>query len=166
MGCADGGSLDCPVYARYTNPRFAFSVDVPTFFAKRGADADGRGQPFEYGSKARLRAWAMYDNPPMTVEQLYGDWTRRDRVTFETLAMNTWVVRGVEPGRLYYSRSILADGIITTVEVHYDPALSDALEPVIARVGASLMTLPGEGVRSRTSRQDARDAASEAAPHP
>lgn len=147
--CAEAGTLECPVFERYVNHRFAFSVDVPTFFVKKPGDADGRGQAFEYGSKARIRAWAMYDNPPMTVEQLYGDWTRRDAISFKMLAMNTWVVRGKEQGRLYYSRSILEDGIISTLEIAYDPELGEALEPVIARMGTSLMTLQGLGVRAK-----------------
>jgi hypothetical protein len=147
VACADAGSLTCPTYERYVNRRFAFSVDIPTFFVKKGADADGRGQPFEFGTKARIRAWAMYDQPPMTIEQLYGDWTRRDNVTFKTLVGNTWIVRGRERGRLFYSRSILQDGIIATIEISYDPALADELEPVVARMGASLMTIPGEGLR-------------------
>lgn len=148
--CASPGSLECPTYDRYVNHKFGFSVDVPTFFTKKAADADGRGQPFELGSKARLRAWAMFDNPPMSVHELYGDWTRREGVTFKTLVVNTWIVRGRENGRLYYSRSILADNVIATIEVSYDPDLADAMEPVLARTGASLMTLDGEGVRAKT----------------
>jgi hypothetical protein len=70
-------------------------------------------------------------------------------VSFKTLAMNTWIVRGREGAHLYYSRSILADGIISTVEVTYPPELADAMEPVLARVGASLMTVPGEGSRHK-----------------
>lgn len=147
--CVAPGSLDCPVYAHYENRRYGFSVDVPAVFTRRPADGDGRGQPFDYaGGKARIRAWAMYDNPPMSVEQLYGDWTRRDGITFKSLAVNTWVVRGKDGGRQFYSRSILADGIITTVEVTYAPELADALEPILARMGASLMVLPGVGARA------------------
>jgi hypothetical protein len=147
--CASPGSIECPTYERYANHKFGFSVDVPTVFVKKTGDADGRGQPFEYGSKARLRAWAMYDNPPMSVQQLYGDWTRRDGVTFKTLVMNTWIVRGREGGHFYYSRSILADNIITTVEITYDPDMAETIEPILARVGPSLMTLDGDGVRAR-----------------
>ena len=146
--CTPPGSLACPVYGRYENRRYGFSVDVPSFFTRRAADGDGRGQPFDYAGKARIRAWAMYDNPPMSVEQLYGDWTRRDGVTFKSLAMNTWVVRGKDGGRLFYSRSILADGIISTVEVSYAPELADAIEPILVRLGASLMVLPGTGARA------------------
>ncbi len=146
--CASPGSVQCPVFERYQNHKFGFSVDIPSFFTRKPADADGRGQPFEYAGKARVRAWAMYDNPPMTVEQLYGDWTRRDGVTFKALAANTWVVRVREGGgRLFYSRSILADGIITTIEVSYAAELADTFEPILARMGASLMIVPGEGVR-------------------
>jgi hypothetical protein len=145
--CSSPGAPECPAYDRYVNHKYGFSVDVPTFFTKKPGDADGRGQPFEYGAKARVRAWAMFDNPPMTVQQLYGDWTRRDGITFKTLAVNTWVVRGREGARLYYTRSILADGIITTIEISYDPDLAAAFEPILARTGASLMTLPGEGIR-------------------
>jgi hypothetical protein len=147
--CADAGTPECPLYVRYVNDKFGFSVDVPSFFTRRGADADGRGQPFEYGKKAKARAWAMYNVPVMTLEQLYGDWGRRDGMTFKTIAGNTWVVRGSERGKNYYSRSILADGIITTIEVTYDPTLSDVFEPVLARMGASLMVLPDTGVRHK-----------------
>jgi hypothetical protein len=146
--CAPPGSLSCPTYERYENHKYAFSVDVPAFFTRKPSDADGRGQPFDYAGKARIRAWAMYDNPPMSVEQLYGDWTRRDGVTFKSLAVNAWVVRGKDGGRLFYSRSILADGIISTVEVTYAPELADALEPILARLGASLMVVPGVGARA------------------
>jgi hypothetical protein len=146
--CPSPGAPECPAYERYENHKYGFSVDVPTFFTRKPGDADGRGQPFEFGSRARLRAWAMFDNPPMTVRQLYGDWTRRDGITFKTLAANTWVVRGREGTRLYYTRSILADGLITTVEVSYDKDLAEAFEPILARTGASLMTLPGEGIRA------------------
>lgn len=150
--CTAPGTVECPVYERYVNHKYGFSVDVPAFFTKKPGDADGRGQPFEYGSRARIRAWAMFDNPPMTIQQLYGDWTRRDGLTFKSLAGNTWVVRGHEGGRLFYSRAMLADGIITTIDVTYDRDLADTIEPVLARLGASMMTLPGEGVRASRAR--------------
>jgi hypothetical protein len=146
--CPPPGTPECPTYQRYENRRFGFTVDLPAFFARKPADADGRGQPFEYAGKVRARAWAMFDNPPMTAEQLYSDWTRRDGVTFKALAGNTWVVRGKDGGRLYYSRSILAEGIISTIEVTYAPELADAFEPILARVGASLMVTPGTGARA------------------
>ena len=146
--CASPGSLECPDYVRYENQKFGFAVDVPTFFTRKPADGDGRGQPFELGHKARVRAWAMYDNPPMTVEQLYGDWTRREGVTFKALAGNTWIVRGKQGGHFFYSRSILADGIVATIEVSYVAELAPALERVLARMGPSLMVIPGEGVRA------------------
>ena len=146
--CAAPGTFACPVYQHYENKKYAFSVDVPAFFTPRPADGDGRGQPFVLAKQARVRAWAMYDNPPMTLEQLYGDWTRREGVTFKALSGNTWVVRGKDGPRLYYSRSILADGIICTVEVSYVPEIADAIEPLLARMGASLMVIPGAGARA------------------
>ncbi len=151
--CADdAGSPACPVYARYVNEKFSFSVDVPTFLAKKGADADGRGQPFAYiagGKRIRVRAWAMYNAPVMTVDELFGDWSRRGRVSYKAVAGNTWVVRGSENGQLFYMRSILSEGIITTIETTYDPAFADDYEPILARMGASLMTIPGKGVRPK-----------------
>jgi hypothetical protein len=153
--CGDGGTPACPVYARYVNDRFAFSVDVPTFLARKGADADGRAQSFAFTSsskKIRVRAWAMYNAPVMTVEELFGDWCRRGRVTFKSIAGNTWVVRGTENGQLFYMRSNLADGIITTIEAVYDPSYADDFEPVLSRMGSTLMTMPGQGVRAKGAR--------------
>jgi hypothetical protein len=150
--CGDAGSLACPAYVRYVNEKFAFSVDVPTFLVRRGADADGRGQPFDYragGKRISVRAWAMYNAPVMTVDQLFADWCRRGKNTFKAVAGNTWIVRGTENGRSFYMRSMLSDGIITTIEATYDPAYADDFEPVLARMGATLMPIPGHGVRAR-----------------
>jgi hypothetical protein len=150
--CADAGGPACPTYARYVNEKFAFSVDIPTFLARKGADADGRGQPFAYaakGKRIRVRAWAMYNAPVMTVEDLFGDWSRRGRVSFKAIAGNTWIVRGTENGQLFYMRSMLSDGVITTIEATYDPSFADDFEPVLARMGATLMPLPGQGVRAK-----------------
>jgi hypothetical protein len=148
--CIAPGTLECPVYERYVNHKYGFSVDVPAVFVKKAPDADGRGQPFELGSKVRIRAWAMFDNPPMTLQQLYADWTRRDGVTYKGLAKNTWAVRGRDRTRLFYTRSILADGIICTIEVSYEPEVAAVIEPVLARMGATLQPLPGEGIRGKT----------------
>ncbi len=147
--CAPDAGPSCLVYERYVNAKFAFSVDVPTFFTRKGADADGRGQPFAYGTKARARAWAMYNVPQMSLAQLYADWTRRPGVTFQALAMNTWIVRGKDEGRFYYSRSVLVDGIIATIEVSYDPSLADVFEPVLARMGPSLQVLPDQPPKAK-----------------
>jgi hypothetical protein len=147
--CPPEAGSTCPVaYQRYVNTKFAFSVDVPTFLIRKGADADGRGQPFAYGTKARARAWAMYNVPQMSLGELFGDWTRRAGITFQAQAMNTWVVRGQENGKYYYSRSILADGIITSIEITYDPSIAEAMEPVLARMGPSLQALAGQGPRA------------------
>ena len=132
------------------NHKYGFAVDVPAFLVKKPGDADGRGQTFELGSRVRVRAWAMYDNPPMTIQQLFGDWTRRDGLTFKSLTKNAWVVRGHEGQRLFYTRSILADGLISTIEVSYEPEVALAIEPILARMGATLVTLPGEGLRGKT----------------
>ena len=152
--CGDGGTPTCPVYSRYVNDRFAFSVDVPTFLARKGADADGRAQSFAYtsgGRKIRVRAWAMYNAPGMTVEEHCGDWCRRGKVSFKSIAGNTWVVRGAENGQLYNLRSNPTDGIITTIEAVYDPSFADDFEPALSRMGATLMTIPGQGVRAKAT---------------
>jgi hypothetical protein len=62
--------------------------------------------------------------------------------------MNTWVVRGKEEGRYYYSRSVLADGIIVSIEITYDPSVAEVFEPILARMGPSLQVLEGQGPRA------------------
>ena len=138
----------CPAYERYVNHKYGFSVDVPTFFVKKPGDADGRGQPFELGSRARVRAWAMFDNPPMTVSSSTPTGPAAMGSPSSRWPRTPGSLRGRGGGRLYYSRSILADGIIATIEISYDKDLEDAFEPILARSGASLMTLPGEGIRA------------------
>jgi hypothetical protein len=98
-----------------------------------------------------MRAWAMYNAPVMTVDELFGDWCRRGKVSFKSIAGNTWVVRGAENGQLYYMRSNLSDGIITTIEAVYDPSYADDFEPVLSRMGSTLMTMPRQGVRAKAA---------------
>ena len=104
--------------------------------SRRPADADGRGQPFELGSQGAHPRVGHVRQPADDREQLYGDWTRRDGITFKTLAMNTWVVRGrrgrppllhaVDPRRRHH----------LTVEVSYDREVADVDRAASSRAWA------------------------------
>ena len=83
--CSSPGSIDCPSYERYENRKFGFTVDLPTFFTRRPPDADGRGQPFEYGGKARVRAWASTNSSrPKRMPTLMILASRRRRCNLES----------------------------------------------------------------------------------
>jgi hypothetical protein len=133
-------------YVSYTNAKFGFSVDVPAFFVKGPADGDGRGQPWGWKGKATMRAWGMYNVPVMTKEALFGDWTRRSGVLTKESGDNWWVVTAKDgPTKLWYSKSYLEGGVITTAELSYDVSLKDELAPILEHIGASLK--PGSRVK-------------------
>ena len=140
----DAGDPDLPSlvqYAQLSNEKFAFTADYPTFFIPRSPDGDGRGQTFHWKTKATLRAWAMYALDSIT--SLYADWVRRPGITFKEQKDDYWIVAGTDGTELYYSRSVLADGLITTLEVHYDAALKDYFAPIQEHVTSSLKMLDG-----------------------
>ena len=129
-------------YKTYTNDKWGFAVDVPTLFSRELKSGPGSRflWPSATGTRAEMYAWgAHYVNTP--IQDLYADWTRRP-LTFKELKGNVFVVRGKEGGRLFYSRSILQDGMLTTVEIDYVPELAEWVEPVILHVNESYKFVP------------------------
>ena len=130
-----------------TNEKFGFSCEYPASLLLKPRDSDGRGQSlYSKDGKVDMRCWAMYSHQP--AKELYEDWVRRPGLTFKELTDNEWTVAGAENNQLFWSRSVLADGLITTVEVHYDKSLKDTMEPMAKHSMASLKLLP-MGVRAK-----------------
>jgi hypothetical protein len=148
----EDAGVDAGSFALLTNDHFGFSCEYPDFFLKQPADGDGRGQSlYTKDRKATMRCWAMYSHQP--AQELYDDWVRRPGLTEKRLDGNTWVVAGREDNMDFYSKSVLADGLITTVEMHWDPSLGSTYTPLAHHATDSLQLLPlGVRLKNREKR--------------
>lgn len=151
----DAGASDAVSYVLHTNEAWGFSCEVPATFQKRPADSDGRGQGFFWKNKATMRAWAAANSPRMSLKALFEDWTRRtgilekemhedpDAAGDEKGYRGWWRVVAKEPGgKIWFTKSFVADGLLTTVELTYDAAAKDEMEPIAQRVTSSLRLEP------------------------
>lgn len=136
-----------PHYPLHINTTWAFSCEIPPSFLPLPKDADGRGQTFEWKERrAKLRAWAMASKQP--ARELFGDWTRRDGLKHKRLEGNEWWVGGSDRGIRFESRSVLKDGIISTVEVHFEPKDERELAPLAEYILSTLALTQG-GLRTK-----------------
>jgi hypothetical protein len=133
-------------YATYRNPRYAFSVDVPTFFTPKPADANGAGQAYQWKTRATMRAWGAVNSSGMSAKAYYEDWIRRPGVTEKKLDGNVWSVTGKDKGRVYFSRCVLADRFLTVIDLEYEETLAAWFLPMSEHIAASFMLLD-EGAR-------------------
>ena len=144
----DAGDLPAVEYATYKNPRYAFTVDVPTFFTPKPADANGAGQAYHWKTRATMRAWGAANSSGIKPKEYYEDWVRRPGVTDKKLDGNTWFVAGKENGRIYFSRCVMEDKMLTVVDIEYEEALASFFLPIREHVATSF-TLLAEGPRKK-----------------
>jgi hypothetical protein len=124
------------VYARYGNPRFGFSVDVPTFFAASPPPTNGDGQEWTWGGRATMTASGMNAMGMTTKEGCAGDAKRKGMTAHSLTATDCWVT-GRDGGRIFWEKTQLAGDVVYSLRFDYEERLKDAFDPLVAHVNAS-----------------------------
>jgi hypothetical protein len=124
-------------YVTYANSRFAFSVDVPTFFAANPAPTNGDGLTWTWGNYAQMTAAGMNNALQMTTEELCKDYRTRPGVKSASITKKSCWVTGVDAGGIYWQRTVLAGDFLFELSIRYDERLKKRFDPLVAHVNAS-----------------------------
>jgi hypothetical protein len=134
-------------YENYTNVRFNYTIEYPADLLlpkDEAANGDGRIFSARHGP-AELRVWGQYNAMVDTLKKAYlRDLKKRgEGVTYKLLKNDSYVISGVEDGRIYYQKTILSgkdgDGgaVFATFALEYDLALRKIYDGVATRVSRS-----------------------------
>ncbi len=144
-------------YAKYTNGRFGFSIDVPTFLIKQRDPDNGSGFTFVsddgtvvltvYGSHYPI---VMYTNP--TIETLYqeGQANADYTITYKAQKNNWYVLSGSKGSDVVYEKYFLkSDGSENVFVITYPQYREKEFDPIVTHISKSFKT--GVGIDSDVS---------------
>jgi len=137
-------------YSKYSNDRFAFSVEYPVFFVPQGESDNNDGQVFLsddgmtqliiYGKNmitetfkeefdAAVKNGCYYDKKNIITEKIFFD--------------KSYEIRGNKKGFSFYAKSVYYKNIIVTIYFEYPSSEKTKFEAIIKRVTASLVIEEG-----------------------
>ncbi len=127
-------------YTTYTNDRFHFSIDVPSFFDKSPAQANGAGQSFTWKGKASMRVWGAPNSQHWAPAQYFDDFARRPGVSEKEAKDDRWRVAGKDRGHFFFASGIVSTANLVAVMIDYDDVVKDTMDAVARHIGESLKT--------------------------
>jgi hypothetical protein len=137
-------------YARYTNPRFGFAVDYPTFIKLEPPPENGDGQTFSYFDKISIKAWAIHNVGNDTIETLAKNAAKdqvdpkddpKKAITYQAKSKDGFVVSGTRGSKIFYLKERLVDGVVYAVLLEYDTSVKLEMGPIVTHVAESFTVM-------------------------
>lgn len=74
-----------------------------------------------------------------TIQNLYREELSQpsQTVTYKRLADNWFVISGHENNRVFYNKTMLHDGNVLTLSIHYDKSLQSKFDSIVAAISRS-----------------------------
>jgi hypothetical protein len=149
-------------YAAYTNPRFGFTVEYPTFIKLEPPPANNDGQTFTYFDKIAMKAWAIHSVPSDTIDTLaknaakeqldLNDDPKHDpkrdpehdpkkAITYQEKTKEGFVVSGTRGSKIFYRKEKLVKGVVYAVVVEYDASMKAEMDPIVTHIAESFIVM-------------------------
>lgn len=138
------------VYDCYANHKYGYVLAWPRqLLAPQGESDAGDGQVFAApDGRAELRCWAGFNDVleqtiPAALAEALAEPGRQ--VTYRHRGKDFFVVSGLEGGKIFYRKTMLAHGVLASFELAYDPAQKARFDPVVQDLAASFSIDPAFG---------------------
>jgi hypothetical protein len=126
-----------PTYKGYSNPRFNFVVDYPTFFTAQPAPENGDGQEWRWGSRAKMTAWGM-NNSDQSLKDLCNEAAKAKKgVSGKNVTKDACFITGKEGGKIFWEKRELSSDVLYGLSLEYDEDIKAPFDPIVTHVSAS-----------------------------
>ena len=116
----------------YSNPRFGYSVTLPSTYELIDASANGDGVTFRESSTGiEVRTWGGSNASGQTLQSVLDSYTSAHNVDYKATG-KTWVVASwKENGNEYYAKQYVGSNYVNGIEFGYPRTSADASSAVI-----------------------------------
>jgi hypothetical protein len=133
-------------YERYHNSRFNYSLLYPTnILVKQQAPENDDGRTFNSPDRRIImKVFGSHNAFNKTIQNLYSEELNQPNqsVTYKRLADNWFVISGYENNRVFYNKTMLHEGNVLTLSIHYDKSLQSKFDPIVAAISRSFQVSP------------------------
>lgn len=133
-----------PTYKTYHNARFGYRIDYPAEFKPQPEAGNGDGRRFvSPDGQTVLTAYASYqalDGGLAAYRTLARERWQEEHATIVLDQKNStgYALSGTVKGRIFYEKTVLKNGTLTTFEWQYPAARKAAMDPIIRHTSQTL----------------------------
>lgn len=126
-------------YSVYHNQRFDFCVLYPHTFTKGIEPTNGDGRSFMMDNGAgRMLVYGAWQMPGKSLKEDYALAQKSgEKITYKALFKNSYVVSGINKGRIFYHKTVLRKDLLITVSFDYLPGEKKRFDQIIKTVTKS-----------------------------
>ena len=124
-------------YSVYHNQRFDFCVLYPHSFTKSIAPTNGDGRSFIDGKAGRMQVYGAWQMPGKGLKHDYALAQKDKKVTYKALFKDSYVVSGLDKGRIFYHKTVLRKDLLITISFDYLPGEKKRFDKIIKTVTKS-----------------------------
>ena len=124
-------------YTTYQNPKYAFTVDVPSFFTSPSSILNDAGQQWTWGKRALMTVAAITAGGK-SIQAWFDEAKKEDGHEGGSLTGASFTGTGKANGKVYWQKTLMQGGMLYSLRLDYDEDLRSSFEPIIARVDGSL----------------------------
>lgn len=129
-------------FEKYCNTRFGFCVDVDTQWGKEAAPANNDGRSFFDGEGLRVNVRGSYNALGERLREAMDNAKNGlDRVTYETMRGNWFVVSGYKGSDIVYTKVFLHNNTYYTLLITYSTALQKKYNAIVTRLSKTFRLL-------------------------
>jgi len=130
-------------FEQYCNARFGFCVDVDTQWGKEAAPVNNDGRSFFDGEGLRANVRGSYNALGERLREAMDNAKNGlDRVTYETMRGNWFVVSGYKGSDIVYTKVFLHNNTYYTLLITHSTALQKKYNAIVTRLSKTFRLLP------------------------
>lgn len=125
-------------YATYSNARFGFAVQHPTFMTALPPPTNGDGQEWAWGNRAKMTASGMNNATNETVQAYCDEAAKRKGNSGKIVNNGACLVTGKLNGKIWWEKTHFVGDTEITIRLEYDEQFKTNFDPIIHQVAVTI----------------------------
>lgn len=129
-------------YVRYTNERYGFSIDYPSFLVVKSPSASGDGITMKTADNSvELTVWGSNNSLDQSVTSVYNESIKEHKnISFKTQSENWFVISWQDGDRIFYQKTVIGTGSINGFVISYPFSQNKTFDPIITELSSNFKT--------------------------
>ena len=125
-------------YATYSNARFGFAVQHPTFMTALPAPTNGDGQEWVWGNRAKMTVSGTNNVDNATPAGFCDDAAKRKGNSGKIVNNGACLVTGKMNGKIWWEKTHFVADKEISIRLEYDETLKTNFDPIIHQVAVTI----------------------------
>jgi len=129
-------------YATYSNGRFNFAVQHPTFMSALPPPTNGDGQEWQWGNRAKMTVSGINNATNETPQAFCDEAAKRKGNSGKIVNNGACLVTGKLNGKIWWEKTHFVNDVEISIRLEYDEQYKTNFDPIIHQVAVTIRLPP------------------------